>query len=1098
MAEITAALTLDAGPAKATTDQFGASALNAARAVDTLSASQKELVARSERVAALANTIDIQNKKDVQSYMEKVATVRALAQQMGILDIVEQRTARAAQEATSFTAAYNQQLKALQQGSREAAAAVDYQSRKMALLQSQALAMDAAMGQNVATHKSLGAAAGVSDGRLNSLRSSMTSLAASMVGAAPGVAQFTGVLGTMAIGTGWMIAILAGVAALGFAWDKLTESVRKSKEEHEKAIKVLDELREKQDQGPAGEIGKASALRAKDFADQHAEVLRLQQELSNLPTAKPNAAFDPFLADRIRLQQRLDEARRAEQVIHDDMARGNAESARLVHEDASQRQQADASALEARLAFNQKDAAARRAALALLAKDQKDYADLLKKPFTADNSKEIARLASEMKGLNEAMNPKDKNGARDASRARTISNIAEQEERRVDAAKALDAAAQRGQAAYDKELHTQELKNKLLETEQRIRAQFLDDKGKQKPGSEGAMQAEIDRAREAVQAQDELGQHTRAALDIAKDESVLAALKAKQDAYDGLTGTVKDATVEQEHAVRVSEAMAIADDFQRAKKLALADAIRDQAYATSAAADAAAKQKRAEEEAARATEQRWRQLQRTLSSTINTFFTDLLTRGKSIFQSLWDSAKAGFFRMYSDILAAKLVEKFKEAMGVGESAAAKRNETAGNTMNEASKRFMDAARVMAGLPPLYGTGAPAKTEEPGWLAKLEAKLPSWLQSAIEKVKQYAAPAIAGFGAGYGVGESVYSTSHGTLGNYARGALGGAAAGALAGSAFGPVGAAVGAVAGFVGGILGVSNASKEAAKQTAELRKQLELNMDALRATVNHDDLGQAIAQANAQRETLRKQIEDAYSGGGRNSDTVKERNRQLAEMNALEDKYIAQLKEEAAAKSQYFSEDLQVEQMRANATIAESQGRTAEAAQLRKDADRRAYNDEQERRLDEYKRTHNMDDAANQAQYAQLQNTVALNEQAYALQQNTKAITDLTTTIHNAPSGFKYQQYAYDFAVPKMMGTGLTPPVNPFRPPTTPLNPPTLSRNPATSSTSKSITLNFNVDGTKGSRALATEVARQFKKVAVEVLGSEADPADAIELLAP
>jgi hypothetical protein len=152
--------------------------------------------------------------------------------------------------------------------------------------------------------------------------------------------------------------------------------------------------------------------------------------------------------------------------------------------------------------------------------------------------------------------------------------------------------------------------------------------------------------------------------------------------------------------------------------------------------------------------------------------------------------------------------------------------------------------------------------------------------------------------------------------------------------------------------------------------------------------------------------------------------------MNALEDKYIAQLKEEAAAKSRYFTEDLAVEQTRARATIAESQGNPTLAAQLRKDADRTAYNEEQNRRIEDYKRTHDMTDPANKAQEAQLEATVALNKQAYAIQQNTDALNTLTTSVRNEPSGFKLssyvQQYATGAPFPKLPGQ-LAPSGGPF-----------------------------------------------------------------------
>jgi hypothetical protein len=97
------------------------------------------------------------------------------------------------------------------------------------------------------------------------------------------------------------------------------------------------------------------------------------------------------------------------------------------------------------------------------------------------------------------------------------------------------------------------------------------------------------------------------------------------------------------------------------------------------------------------------------------------------------------------------------------------------------------------------------------------------------------------------------------------------------------------------------------------------------------------------------------------------------------------------------------------------------------------------------------MSEAANQADYATLQNTVALNEQAFALQQNTKAITDLTTTVRNAPSGFKIEPYLYDFQPAAQRPAPMAPP--PLSPPWTPLNAPQLSRSVSASPTTNATT---------------------------------------------
>lgn len=75
---------------------------------------------------------------------------------------------------------------------------------------------------------------------INTLRSSMTTMAASALSAVPGVTQFTSALGAMAIGSAWMVGIMAGIAALGFAWDKLREGARQAKKEFEELKRAIE------------------------------------------------------------------------------------------------------------------------------------------------------------------------------------------------------------------------------------------------------------------------------------------------------------------------------------------------------------------------------------------------------------------------------------------------------------------------------------------------------------------------------------------------------------------------------------------------------------------------------------------------------------------------------------------------------------------------------------------------------------------------------------------------------------------------------------------------------------------------------------------
>ncbi len=212
--------------------QFVDGMARAKAATDGLTRSQTELVAKADKLVASAQSIDITNKKAVQTYLQEVAAIRATAQQMGALHLIQETTAKSAADVTSHQAALTRQMQVLK----------------------------VETGLVAAEQKVLGAATGLTSSGLNAVRASATSLAASLVGTAPGVAQLSGALGTMALGSGLMIGVLAGMAALAFAWDKITEGARKAKKETEDALDLLDKLRERDELGPAGQTGKATRI----------------------------------------------------------------------------------------------------------------------------------------------------------------------------------------------------------------------------------------------------------------------------------------------------------------------------------------------------------------------------------------------------------------------------------------------------------------------------------------------------------------------------------------------------------------------------------------------------------------------------------------------------------------------------------------------------------------------------------------------------------------------------------------------------------------------------------------------------------------------
>lgn len=90
------------------------------------------------------------------------------------------------------------------------------------------------------------------------LRSGFSSLAAQLTSINPTVAQLAGTLGQFTVGAGLTVGILAGVAAISFAYDKLTASARQAREDADKLTQSL--LNQAKAEYEATTAGKAHVL----------------------------------------------------------------------------------------------------------------------------------------------------------------------------------------------------------------------------------------------------------------------------------------------------------------------------------------------------------------------------------------------------------------------------------------------------------------------------------------------------------------------------------------------------------------------------------------------------------------------------------------------------------------------------------------------------------------------------------------------------------------------------------------------------------------------------------------------------------------------
>lgn len=285
----------------------------------------------------------------------------------------------------------------------------------------------------------------------------------------------------------------------------------------------------------------------------------------------------------------------------------------------------------------------------------------------------------------------------------------------------------------------------------------------------------------------------------------------------------------------------------------------------------------------------FKNLIKSMQDSMATFFEGLITQGISSFEALASQVKSIILRMLAEIVVAGIMRKFMSILP--------------ESLGGASKTT--SAVPDSALPPIAGS---AKST-----------------------------GLSGLGVGLGaftLGYGLSSASHGK-----ESALGGAAAGAAMGAAIGSVvpvlgtavGAVVGAVGGLVGGLLGHAQKAKEGAQAMADAQQQYTLSIDSIKASLSHNTLAQALAKSKLDFDTLRKQAEDAYQGGGAGSAQVAKRMEVLAQLNVLEIERNTQLLKEYVQQQAASEMDSKIRILRAQGFDAEADA-LAFAAQQQKE----------------------------------------------------------------------------------------------------------------------------------------------------------------------
>lgn len=468
-----------------------------------------------------------------------------------------------------------------------------------------------------------------------------------------------------------------------------------------------------------------------------------------------------------------------------------------------------------------------------------------------------------------------------------------------------------------------------------------------------------------------------------------------------------------------------------------------------AEADAAREAARRADEAQRELERRGKELRRTLSSTIEGFLTDVSNK-RNPFVALFENLKRGAIKAVSDILAERFEGKVADLLGI--KTPANKQEKAARDMNTAADKMLRAAGQMNGTPSGDFT---------------DVGMGKWgvAKEQFKKAMGIGGAAVGGFGTGYGLGQMTGSAT--------VGAVGGALAGAKMGAAFGPWGAAAGAIAGFAGGIIGAGDAARAARERLRELREAFQHTFDSLRAELNKDTLGQSVAQVQAQYDAAVKQFKEAnplvataLRDGAKG---LREYFNTLSELQRMEALRIQQLKEEIAVLRGREREDFQA---RLDAAIPGNERQEAIDA-----FNRRADRELEDLRM-KYAPTGRESEweAWERANYAIAEQAIAAEKAAFAAKGFADAVNAATSSVRNAPSGFKLAGYVQEYATGIQPGPmrGLAPDLG-FRPPLTTPSQPMAST--TFSFAGATFTFPDATDGKEAARAFLAELDKQKRQ---------------------
>lgn len=431
------------------------------------------------------------------------------------------------------------------------------------------------------------------------------------------------------------------------------------------------------------------------------------------------------------------------------------------------------------------------------------------------------------------------------------------------------------------------------------------------------------------------------------------------------------------------------------------DAQADRARQAQQAADEA---QRAADQAQREAERRAEDLHRMISGTVEGIFTDIANR-RNPFVAVIENLKRAAIHALAEAFTEKVEGKIADILGI--KGPASKQETAAKVMNAAADKQLRAANAMnSGAGGLVGT-----TDAPS------TSLEAW-----KRAMGIAGAAYGGYQAGAGIGAATQSQTKGAIGGAVTGAATGAAAGGLPG-------AIVGAFAGVVGGFTGARDAAREAERALLAMGVEAHKAAASFHLSIVGDSLDQELGALRSQYVALIKQLLEANGGKypANFPRTAQPRGNVADDFTQAAEDYNKAVKRATERYTQGLTD--QYDDFHANYLEATGQKGAAEV-----------YRREAERESARKKLVESFGETIDATEQRVLNEFDRWQE---ALKKAGGALNAFTTSVRNAPTGFKLEGYIQEFAKGRPYPGQFQVPTSPLIPPMSPLSPssPQLSR---------------------------------------------------------